>query len=285
MTHQLVHIDKYFATARERYKIKLKRDAGEQPPWTTDDHFRAWRFCQVHREDDKTTVWFRENVRSKLEGLAQVEATIIFRWFNRIETGERIKDLLLEGWDSGEARRRLTGVNPVVTGAYIIKCADGLSKLDGILQCVDNARLYLPRFVQTWNDQIRCNQSSLFSAWKDLKTLHFMGGFTAYEVVSDLRWGILRNAGDILTWANAGPGCARGLGWVVAGDSDTFNTGPANQKVMLDLMKEILKLSRDPQYWPQDWKPWEMREVEHWCCEHDKYMRAWSGERLKRRYA
>jgi len=38
-------------------------------------------------------------------------------WFCRIETGERIKDLLLNGWSTQEARRRLTGVRPLVTGA------------------------------------------------------------------------------------------------------------------------------------------------------------------------
>jgi hypothetical protein len=38
-------------------------------------------------------------------------------WFCRMETGERIKDLLLNGWNTQEARRRLAGVRPLVTGA------------------------------------------------------------------------------------------------------------------------------------------------------------------------
>src|SRR3954463_360699 len=128
----LQYIDGYFGTARERYQIKLNREAGKPWPWTQDKQFRQWRFCHVHREDDKTTVWFRENIRDPLSARANeevcaenypiwllkiVRATVAFRWFNRIETGEIIKDLLIGKWDSAEAEHRLAGVSPVVTGA------------------------------------------------------------------------------------------------------------------------------------------------------------------------
>ena len=104
----MLHIDEYFSTARERYRIKLRREAGQEQPWTEDPVLQEWRFCQVHREEDKTTVWFRENIRRHMIGIRAVEACIIFRWFNRIETGELIKDLFfLEGWNSDEAHNRL----------------------------------------------------------------------------------------------------------------------------------------------------------------------------------
>jgi hypothetical protein len=53
---------------------------------------------------------------------------------------------------------------------------------------------------------------------------------------------------------------------------------------MRELMRELLHMSRDPQYWPAAWPAWEMREVEHWLCETSKYVTAQSGARLKRRY-
>ena len=49
-------------------------------------------------------------------------------------------------------------------------------------------------------------------------------------------------------------------------------------------MRDLLKMSRDPQYWPEDWTPWEMREVEHWLCEYAKYQQAVQGVTLKRRF-
>jgi hypothetical protein len=55
---QLQNADQYFATAREREHIRIKRMAGEPYPWSDDPVFRDWRFCNVHREHDKTTEWF-----------------------------------------------------------------------------------------------------------------------------------------------------------------------------------------------------------------------------------
>ena len=288
-------IEHYFATARERYRILRERRAGAPAPWTTDPVFKEWRFCNVHRENDKTTAWFRTHVRNPLpdllsedpnvhpetDGLLRmVMATVAFRWFNRIETGERIKDLLLNGWDSTVARKRLRGVSPVVTGAYIIKGRDGMPKLDGVLACIDDAQRMLPSMIRGWGD-------SLHGAWKDLQDIPYLGRFMAYEIVSDLRWTpVLDMADDIHTWANAGPGCARGLGRIFYQDKWKFNRNSrVDQIVMLELMREILECSKDPQYWPQNWQPWEMREVEHWACEFDKYCRvAHDGERMKQRY-
>jgi hypothetical protein len=276
---QLAKPDEFFATARERERIRHKRMAGEPGPWTTDPVLRDWRFCNVHREHDRTTEWFHREVRRHLEGLAVVEATVIFRWFNLIETGERIKDLLLTGWDSDEARRRLTGVRPLVTGAYQIKTINGMDKLEGALQAIDTARPMLPRMVPRWGRDLR-------SAWRDLREVPYLGRFMAYEVVSDLRWTpVLQNAKDVQTWASAGPGATAGLGLVARGDSRVYKRdSDLDQLAMRDLMQELLAMSRQEDLWPQEWTPWEMREVEHWSCEFLKYETARGGERLKRRY-
>lgn len=297
MSTSLTHADEFFATARERYRIKLARDAGMPWPWTTNPILQEWRFTNVHREDDRTTVWFRKNLRNplsqsydvvipttetynRLKALTKiVEATLIFRWFNRIETGEIIKDLILFNWDTNEARRRLEGVSPVVTGAYIIKAGDGVSKLDGILDCIDEALPQLPSMVGKWGRTLR-------GAWEDLKTLHFMGPFMAYEVITDLRHTpVLNQAVDIMTWGNLGPGAIRGIGRVVANDPELFANSRSGQKQMLGLMAELLGMSQQEQYWPQEWPKWEMHEVEMWLCEYAKYCNGKEGQRLKRRYS
>lgn len=292
----IAHADAFFSTARERYRIMLCKNAGQpRAEWTTDPIYMAWRFCNVHREDDRTTVWFRENVRRPIElryirsyerNMKMTESTINFRWFNRIETGQLVQDLLTTlPWDSEEARRRLDGVAPVVTGAYIIKGMNGMSKLDGVLICIDKAAELVPPMVSSWWELAKRNELTLRIAWNDLTTVPYLGKFMAYELVSDLRWNVLEQATDILTWANAGPGCTRGLGRAVSGDLDQFSYGSAaSQMEMLDVMRQLLEMSRDAAYWPSEWKPWEMREVEHWSCEFDKYCRVQGGERMKRRY-
>lgn len=290
MLTQLVFADKFFSTARERYRIKLRREAGQQWPWTEDIHFQTWSFTNVHREDDKTTKWFRDNIRDPLSKRYDVfstnnnfqkivESTMIFRWFNRISTGEIIKDLLLGEWDPQEAYRRLSQVDgAIVTGAYIILGVPGLPKWEGVLEAIENARPKLPTMIYSW-------YLTLQGAWKDLITIDFIGPFMAYEIVMDLRYTpILENATDVMTWANLGPGATRGMSWVVYGHPDGFNAGPSDQRKMLPLMIELLEMSQQGEYWPQEWQHWELHEVEMWLCEYAKYMRAESGHRQKRRY-
>lgn len=271
----------YFETAQERYLIRLRRKNGEFPPWTEDPVFREWRFCNVHREHDKTTAWLRNHVRIPLNRDRDqlIEAVVIFRWFNRIETGNRLLDLLLYGWDSVEAQRRLQGIRPIVTGAYMIRTPEGLDKLTGVLQCIDNIRKILPHMTPHWG-------SSLRDAWADLKAVDYLGPFLAYEIVTDLRWTpVLHDATDINTWTNAGPGCTRGVGRILSGNPLQFRRqSPKDQDTMLRVLQHLFELSRDPKHWPLNWKPWELRECEHWACEFDKYQRATAGERLKQRF-
>jgi hypothetical protein len=271
----------YFKTARERYRIKLHRESGGPRPYSVDPIFQQWRFCNVFREDDKTTVWFRENIRN--HAADPLRATAIFRWFNRIETGEKIKDLILNGWDTEEARRRLQHVNPVVTGAYIIKGMDGYNKLDGVLYCIDHALPVLDKYKDQWESDSVSHPTTLQEAWSDLCDVYYLGRFMAYEIVSDLRWTpLLNRAPDIMEWANAGPGCSRGLEWITG---ETLKPGSVqSQNRMNVLMRELLEMSQDPVYWPSGWPQWEMREVEHWACEFDKYKRAQEGMKLKRRF-
>lgn len=272
----------YFRTAREREAIRRRRLSGATPPWSDDPVFNQWRFCNVNREDDKTTIWFRENVRGKLSSKVKlIRAVLAFRWFNLIPVGERIADLLVGTWDRKLARKRLRGIKPITNGAYMVNTPKGYNKLDGVLECIDLVSPHLPALAWGWT-----GRTTLERAWQDLKQLPRVGSFVAYEAVTDLRWTpALDRAPDILTWAAAGPGCAKGLGYVLDGNPQQFNYGsPAHQALMLPLMRELLAMSRDPAQWPAEYAPWEMRTCEHWLCEHAKIMNARAGLRLKRRY-
>lgn len=272
----------YFALAREREAIRRRRLAGQPWPWTDDRIFREWCFCNVHRENDRTSVWFRKHVRSKLDGWRVVEATIAFRFFNLIETGERVIDLLLYGWDRDEAYRRLSAVREadgtLWNGAYRIRGEHGRPKLESTLDSIEASRHRLPARALGWGGSLR-------EAWCDLCEMPYLGRMMSYEVVSDLRWTpVLAGAHDINTWASAGNGCASGLEWVTTGRLGEHNSSPGDVPEYLATMRALLEMSRDPHYWPYTDAPWEMREVEHWACEAAKAVKAQSGGRLKRRY-
>lgn len=268
-------VGEFFWLARERYRIRERRLAGLPAPWTTDSVLRAYRFCNVFREDDRTTVWFREHVRSKIADPYHLFlATVGFRWFNRIETGEKILDVLLSsGWNNQAVRARLQGVNPIVTGAYMIKTPANLSKLEGILWCMDR--------VDSRHYDGVARARGLQEAHAVLTEVPYLGMFMAYEIVSDLRHTcLLASAFDILSWCSLGPGATRGLQWL----TEREFSRASQQDLMLTYCQHLLECSRAEEFWPKEWPRWEMREVEHWLCEYDKWKRGMAGQKLKRRY-
>jgi len=56
----------FFKWMVDRHEIFLKKEEGRPKPWTQDKIFLENKFCNPFRENDKTTVWFRENIREPL---------------------------------------------------------------------------------------------------------------------------------------------------------------------------------------------------------------------------
>lgn len=290
-------ISKYFEIARERYRILLKRRAGEPKPWTTDPVFQAHRFCNVFREDDRTTSWFRENIRSPINEIYAINPEIIllsivaFRWFNRIETWEAILGSGVEleeifgSWDEDWIRGELFdhAKPPYVTGAFIIKTPNGKNKVEGVLWCISEFRKMMK---EGKFNHILSGTSSHESAQRLLETAPFLGRFMAYQIIADARYTkLLENAEDISSWAQPGPGSTRGIGRVFYGEVDKFRYGSINEeKQVIAHMQELMKRSKDSKYWPSEWPQWEMQVVQNWCCETDKNFRCIEGGKMKRKY-
>lgn len=285
------HIQKFFEYAQERYRILLRRRRGEAPPWTQDPVLANWRFTNVFREDDATTIWFRDNIRDKLKRRpAVIMATIAFRWFNRIETGELIKPFLLQdNYDLArmelEIRARKAGGNPTVTGAYVVKTPHGMDKIAGILWMIQQAKLREPVLLK-WYWHTPHAERTQESLWHLLQTLPYMGEFTGNEVVVDLtHTDMLEDAPDLMTWTNPGPGAALGLGLLLHQDPKAYDRhSKDDRKAMLDIMKVLLEASKDDDYWPRDWPDWTLHTVQFNLCEVSKWLRGQAGQQLKRRY-
>jgi len=312
----------FFAFARARHQIYLNRQAGMPPPWTEDAILQTYKFTNVFRELDRTTKWFRENVREKLRDKPEVLlATALFRWFNRTRVGEAIfcQKTLWPGKSSGttafeifletgEAEALQHAINtysgpPYVTGAYMIKTPKGMKKLDGVLWCIDNfnKKGYSSPFgsVSEW-DWRRVGKLCLREdgppihlqeVWEWLCQFEFLGPFLSYEIVTDLRHtDLLCNAPDIDTWTNPGPGANRGVSRLLerGGRADrlgVYRPARVPQAECLEAMLALLQDTRNPTYWPSDWPVWELRDVEHCCCEFDKYERVRLGQgKPKARY-
>lgn len=294
-------VDRFLYWIRERHKIYLKRKAGRQRPWTDDEVLQSYFFTNPYRENDKTTVWFRENIRDPLRNKPEVLfATVCFRWFNKIETGRLLfggdprfeEDMdqrfsigcafnLLVKWNPKMAVKRLriraNDGYPVFTGAYMIKAGNGPKgcKIPNVCNALSNVWKNRKQIL----DDIE--GGTLEDACTILKEFPYLGGFMSYEIVTDLRHTyLLENASDIMTWCNPGPGCKRGLARLEGRSIERKKIRLA--KDWLDQMRKLLVIA---QRRLKSLPPLEMREIEHSLCEWDKYERMRLNEgRSKRKY-
>jgi len=271
----------FFWLARERTLMGEKREAGEPWPWSKDYVLSNFRFCNVHREDDKVTRWLNDNVRWPLAGDDRLMiSTYVYRWFNKIETAELLLPELLDPFDIEAARAKLQAAPaPHFGSAYVIQSPTGMTKIDGVLWAIGN----VTKKWQQGADLCRSSRSlEEVHAW--LKQFPHMGPFMAYQVVCDLRYThLLEDAEDKMTWTCAGPGAARGLSWIDHDEPEVFNyNGQKDQVLMMARMAEILDMASDTKLWPADYAPWELCTVQHWACEYDKWRRGHDGQRLKR---
>jgi hypothetical protein len=257
---------------KERHSVWLKKEANAPKPWTDDKIMQTYKFTNPFRENDKTTVWFRENIRNKMEDSPDLLlATIIFRWFNFIPTGEVL--LSIDGvrtfidWEKHREtfRSKMLDQEQKVSGAYIIKTPDGMRKVDGILWCVDQIKPFCREI------QENCvRENSLEYLQNRLLPYPYIGPFMAYEIVTDMsQTNVLKNAPDRYTWANTGPGAKRGINRLRNQDiNKTEKTA-----LLVETMQSILPILEVKTGFKL-----EMRDVEHSLCEFDKYSRVYNNE-------
>lgn len=282
MKLKMHRVHAFFNYALSRELVRRAKEMGAPPPWTQDPILQKYRFCNVYREDDKVTRWVRQHITEKRYSDYFLAALILARWFNRISTMERLvldgEDLYGANYSADKVRARLEGVAPIVTAAYVIKTPNGMNKLDGLLWAYDKVR---PATFDIAYSMLRDQVPwTLERATKTLAEYPYLGPFMAYEIVTDLRHSrLLMEAPDILTWANPGPGCARGLSRMVSDDPNTFSrSSKKDVETMMTLMQNLLYFANKENLRPDPNRPWEMREVEHTLCEFDKYERVRLGE-------
>lgn len=275
-----MNTEEFFGTARERYKIMLKKDAGGILPYTKDPIYQQYRFCNVFREDDKVTKWFKYNIRSQVKApQSVVRACAVFRWFNSIEAGACLAPWLLGKASKADAinalRAKVAQGEKIFGAAYLLSSPKGKDKITGLFECISKVEDDLEMIT---SEILEAN--TLERAHELLSSYPHSGPFMAYQMVCDLRFTeVLWNATDVHSWTCPGPGSGRGLSRLIYGEVGRFNyKSPKDRSVMLPLMQDILHASQLKKHWPREWEQWELSTVQHWLCEYDKYKRAETGE-------
>ena len=296
------------AFMKARHDIYLDRKAGKPGPWTADPVLRDGRFCNIFRELDTVTIWVEENIRKPYADHPNLWFMLaIARYINWPDTLRYLMDEAEPGtWpdEDGFEPAKLTKAledyaaagNKVYTGAYMIRAESDPSKewyswtkhryiAEIVLGRLWEDREEWQRMLETTPGVLR-SFNRLETVWEKFQQHRYVGWgpFMAYEVVTDLRHTrYLRNAPDIYTWANAGPGAIRGLNRLYGRDLAAKPRPEQTNAEMFQLMKELNDLD-EPGFnatfgEPCDVNPrFEMRDIEHSLCEADKYERVRLGE-------
>lgn len=259
----------------QREAIRLKRAQGEPKPWTDDPILSTYRFCNVRREDDRVTIWVRENIREPFAHHQNLWFMLCLARF--INWPPTLLHLMERGvWPTGEYDREgvtaalddLTARDVKVwTGAYLIK-GDGAHR--------PAAERRKPFYVastvlgKTWDQRGRIITAlpyGLEAVHSVLSSIYGWGPFLSYQAVVDMRFThLLSQAGD-LTWAAAGPGTKRGLNRTHGRRTDA----PLSQGQALHEMRAIYPILKEI-------VPIDFSDVPNIMCEVDKMLRARSGE-------
>ena len=257
----------FFNFINERHAIYINKEAGAEFPWTEDNILKTYSFCNVFRELDTVTKWIRENwctpymehpnVPFAMAMARQINwpATLQEIGFPETWEPERIKEIM---------QARKDAKKKVYTGAYMLTGTLGGSKVE---QTVDKI------LTPLYNNPPKLYMNSLELSWKEYLPYAGFSGFMAYEVVTDLRHTkYLKNADDIMTWANDGPGAVRGLNRIHDRDIKNSLTKKESNREMYNL------LMISDRYLELHVPVLEMRDIEHCLCEFDKYERVRLGQ-------
>lgn len=297
------------AFMKARHDIYLDRKAGKPGPWTADPVLSAGRFCNIFRELDTVTIWIDQNIRQPYADHPHLWFMLaIARYINWPDTLRYLMDEAEPGtWPDGEdfEPAKLTKAledyaaagNKVYTGAYMIRAESDPSKewyswtkhryiAEIVLGRLWEDRAYFEETLKLAQEGVPGWDELQAHWWSLVGNSRYIGWgpFMAYEVVTDLRHTrYLRNATDVYTWANAGPGAIRGLNRLYGRDLAAKPRPEQTNAEMLQLMTE-LNVYDEPGFnatfgEPRDVNPrFEMRDIEHTLCEADKYERVRLGE-------
>jgi len=270
------HLMDFWGWMNTRHSIFLARKRGEPKPWTRDKIFQTYKFTNVFRQLDKTTVALHKNIldKGKDESLELVLFNVVwFRMFGYIDA-TNIGFVKSFSQLEKSLNKMVSNGEQIFTGAYMSV---------GLELGVPKHKSYLEVLEDFWEFRFEAldiimSGNTLEAAFDLLLNMRAVGNFLAYEMACDLRFtGVLSNATDTLSWTNIGPGAKRGL-----------------QRLGLDVNLETMKGLYDLAYREEYFKYakdsqagvlFELREIEHSLCEFDKYQRILRGEgRTKGRY-
>lgn len=206
----------YWRFAVDRQRLYLARLEHQPEPWTDDEILRDFRFTNVFRSADRVSQYLIGEVqygkgRSR-EPEEIVFRTLLFKFFNKVETWEEIERQLGEpSWAEFDFGRlaavldEIAGRGPIYSAAYVIPPP----KLGENRKHRNHLRL----LEMMMSDRIAeglAEAEGLAQVYERLAGYPSVGPFLAYQFTIDLNYSPVLGAGEN-EFVVAGPGARDGI--------------------------------------------------------------------------
>ena len=250
-------VKSFFDYCKERENIRVKREAGENFPWSDDIIFQKGRFLNVFREDDKVSrsiLKFAEPLKDDLPLL--IQALFFGRWCNRKDTLEELsyedlsdpkklkrKLLELEQWENYNAY-------PVQD---VIWNNNHFSRIDTATTLFYEIKNELVNIILDSNQNV-------ITATNDINKLFRMeNDFPIFMALIDIAW--FRN--DVIPMSSEVP---TGIGAQPYLDRLEDYLGLDSHQ---DVATKMMSLQKE--YWPNAKREFYPIDIEYQSCECRKY--------------
>ena len=250
-------VKSFFDYCKERENIRVKREAGENFPWSDDIIFQKGRFLNVFREDDKVSrsiLKFAEPLKDDLPLL--IQALFFGRWCNRNDTLEELsyedlsdpkklksKLLELEQWENYNAY-------PVQD---VIWNNNHFSRIDTATTLFYEIKNELVSIILDSNQNV-------ITATNDINKLFRMeNDFPIFMALIDIAW--FRN--DVIPMSSEVP---TGIGAQPYLDRLEDYLGLDSHQ---DVATKMMSLQKE--YWPNAKREFYPIDIEYQSCECRKY--------------
>jgi len=263
----------------ERERIRLCKEVeGKEHPWTDDPILTKYRFCNVRREDDRVTIWVRQNIRERYVDHPYLWLMLCIA--RQINWPRTIAHLIEAGaWPGTDNFEFAPGITrelnawqakgeKVYTGAYMISAPaeKGSDKQAYIAETVIGDLWRRRDMFATW----LAGAPTLQGTHERIMRSNGWGPFMAYQAVVDMRFTpLLSGAPDVASWAASGPGTLRGLNRI----HGRALKAPLSQEQALSEVRAIYKIAQAETGVAMDFS-----DVPNALCETDKYLRVQLGE-------
>lgn len=272
---------RFVGFVREREAIRLKKEAGDPRPWTTDPILHHYKFTCVRRMDDRVSRWLLDNwYRPYKDHPNTLAAVLLARHFNKPDTLQRMTNWVYTqkgppNWHKLKAEPKARKANgyKVFSAAYMISGRGGTCKIDSVVD------LAIRPLVEKAGKEPLVDTASMQRTHEALAGHWGIASFMAGQVVADLRHALSGWWKDKHAWAPVGPGSARGLARMLCGDEwrSAATTYRRDQDGWLMDLKDVLSFVK-PRLPADLASRLEMMDFQNCLCEADKYERTRLGE-------